>query len=46
MEKKSHRLPIVEHDAWLQPVESLVEARHDRLLKKLPEASCSGSLLA
>jgi len=45
MEKKSHRLPIVEHDAWLQPVESLVEARHDRYLKKLREATGSGSLV-
>ena len=45
MEKKSHCLPIVEHDAWLQPVESLVEARHNRYLKKLREATGSGSLV-
>lgn len=45
MEKKTRTLPIVERDAWLQPVENLVEARHERYLRKLREIGHSGSLV-
>ncbi len=37
MEKNSSRLPIVAHDAWLEPVEEALNARHNRYTEKLDE---------
>ena len=31
MEKTTRRLPIVERDEWLQPVEAQMNLRHERL---------------
>ena len=37
MEKTTRRLPIVERDEWLQPVEAQMNLRHERYERKMAD---------
>ena len=46
MEKTTRRLPIVERDEWLQPVEAQMNLRHERYERKMADIGGSaGSLV-
>ena len=46
MEKTTRRLPIVERDEWLQPVEAQMNLRHERYERKMADIGRSaGSLV-
>jgi 1,4-alpha-glucan branching enzyme len=44
MTQKNHRLPIVERDEWLWPVEDEIAARHERYVSRLAELAGGGTL--
>ena len=46
MSAKKNRLPIVEADEWLQPVEGEIELRHNLYLQRLEDIErSSGSIV-